>query len=536
MIFSGNLLNAQSDRYFIQFKDKGNSEFSFNAPEEFLSQRSIDRRLNFGIAIDSLDLPVSKAYLDSLSKENITVYYKSKWLNGVVVQEAEATVNNLRDKIYIDTIIYIAPGFRLTTSKDNYPFGNSTVSISNPNNLNQNNQNNLINFNPDNVNQTGRGVRIAVLDGGFNNVDQLEIFSHLFQNGQIIDKYDFIENENNPYYHNNDHGTKVLSLISGLKENTYQGLAPDAEICLYVTEDYPFSNEFRIEEYNWVIAAERADSAGVDIITSSLGYTTFEDATMDYQTSDIGKNRSIASQGAKIAVSRGIFTVVSAGNSGQSSSWPYTSFPADEETVLTVGAVTPNGIKSNFSSIGHPDLNYIKPDIATPGSQVVLVGSSGTVTTSNGTSFSAPIATGMAALVLEKSPDLSPEDLLKSFHNAGTKSTAPDNQLGYGIPNLAIMLGEYLSVPDQNLNNGLLIYPNPSNPGNLTFQIFDTPTDNEVRTLIYSNSGSELINIFVKLQDGKGEIDLTGLSTGNYFIIVRTKKGDLKGKVILTDQ
>ncbi|QCK15258.1 S8 family serine peptidase [Mangrovivirga cuniculi] len=526
---------GQKNRYFVQFKDKKHTSYSLNNPGQFLSDRAIERRNRFGIEYDSLDLPVSNAYIDSLHKENIHVFYTSKWLNGAIIQVEENVAEALSLKNYVDTVVFAAPGFRLTTSQNTYPFDENPVNVDNSNNLSQANQNNLINYNKESIEQRGNGILIAVFDGGFKNVNQITAFDHLYGSNKLIDQFDFIENEINPYHHNNDHGTKVLSLISAFSPGIYLGLAYDAEICLYVTEDYPFSNEYRIEEYYWVIAAERADSVGVDIINSSLGYNTFEDATMDYEITDIGQNISISSMGAKIAVEKGIFTVISAGNSGNSSSWPYTAFPADTDGALTVGAVNNTGNKSGFSSIGYPEQEYIKPDISTPGSQVVVINSSGNVITSNGTSFSAPIATGIAALTLETFPELTPSQLKTAFHESGSQAEIPNRLIGYGIPDLMVMLGEVLSIPEEKKSDIFKLYPNPANPGLLKLKVFNENIHPNVEIKVYNNVGGEIISSALILINGEGIIDLTGVSPGNYVVIVRTNQGDLTGKVILTD-
>ncbi|MCX2744081.1 S8 family serine peptidase [Mangrovivirga sp. M17] len=526
---------GQKNRYFVKFKDKKHSSYSLETPQEFLSERAIDRRNKFGIDFDSLDLPVSEAYIDSLKKESIYVFYTSKWLNGAIVQIEENTAEMLSSKNFVDTVIFAAPGFRLTTSQNTYPLNEDPLIVENANNLSQDNQNNLINYNKEKVEQRGNGIRIAVFDGGFKNINRITAFNHLYGSNKLIDQFDFIENEINPYHHNNDHGTKVLSLISAFSPGIYLGLAYEAEICLYVTEDYPFSYEYRIEEYYWVIAAERADSAGVDIINSSLGYNTFEDATMDYEVADIGKNVSVSSMGAKIAVEKGIFTVVSSGNSGNSSSWPYTAFPADTDGALSVGAVDNSGNKAGFSSIGYPEQEYIKPDISTPGSQVVVINSLGNVTTSNGTSFSAPIATGMAALTLETFPEYPPVQLKTAFHESGSQSEMPDRLIGYGVPDLMVMLGEVLSIPEENKSDIIKLYPNPANPGLLKLKVFNENIDPNVEIKVFNNVGGEVVSTPLKLVKGEGIIDLTGISPGNYIVIVRTNQGNLTGKVILTD-
>ena len=100
----------------------------------------------------------------------------------------------------------------------------------------------------------------------------------------------------------------VLSVLAA-RLDSYRGVASEADYALFITEA---ENEYRIEEYKWLFGAELADSLGVDIINSSLGYTTFDDPTMSYAPTDMDGATTVISKSAQMAADRGILTVSSA--------------------------------------------------------------------------------------------------------------------------------------------------------------------------------------------------------------------------------
>ena len=251
-------------------------------------------------------------------------------------------------------------------------------------------------------NFTGEGMQIAILDAGFPNVDNFAAFKHIQDNNQILGGYDFVQ-RNEDFYTGYSHGMSVLSTIAGFLENEFVGTAPDAEFYLFITEDY--DNETPLEESLWVEAAEKADSLGVDVINTSLGYTTFDNPNYNYTYNDMDGKTTFISRGAEIAFSRGLLLVNAAGNEGDTL-WHYISAPADAESVLSIGAVNAVGTIAPFSSYGPTSDGSIKPDVCAQGSECIHYKCSGNIATSNGTSFASPILAGVITCLWQAFPEM----------------------------------------------------------------------------------------------------------------------------------
>ena len=409
-------------RYFVSFKNKANTTFSLNTPEEFLSQKTINKRKLFAIPIDSMDLPINIEYVTALKSAGLTIENKSKWFNGVVVSTYDSLLVESLNYQFIDIIIVFGSwqnsktvGKKWNANYDISDYGDAynQLEMLGGNRLHK-------------KGYTGEGMTIAVIDAGFYKVDELAVFSDL-QN-QILSTYDFVDGNSN-VYDDHTHGMMVLSTMGGKGEMT--GTAPEANYILLRTEDV-FSENL-IEEYMWVCAAEYADSAGADIINSSLGYTTFDDALQNHTYEDMDGETAPISIGAGIACSKGIIVVNSAGNSGNSI-WHYIGAPADNVEVLTVGAVDENEEFASFSSYGPNADGAVKPNVVAQGKNTVIISSSDTVRTGNGTSFSSPITAGMVACLWGANPDKSIIEIKDAIYKSADRYLLPDTQFGYGIP------------------------------------------------------------------------------------------------------
>tara|TARA_R110002020_G_scaffold124059_7_gene280918 strand:- start:480 stop:1733 length:1254 start_codon:yes stop_codon:yes gene_type:complete len=305
---------------------------------------------------------------------------------------------------------------------------------------------------------TGKGVTIAVFDAGFPGAETASALVHLQTNSQIIGTKDFVRPWNQNVYSDNQHGTNVLSLIASNEPGTMVAGAPDANYILAMTEEV--ATEYWVEEYNWVRAAEYADSLGVDIINSSVGYWDFDDPAMNYSLADLDGETTIIARGASIAASKGILVVNSAGNTGPSEST--LNSPSDAKGILGVGSVDMDLTVATSSSRGPTSDGRIKPDLAALGQRAALVRSDGSKGFSNGTSFSAPQISALAAGLWEAKPEWTKDELIENLLNSGTQSDDPDNILGYGIPNfLGALYGEILGVEDQEDFLALKVFPNP---------------------------------------------------------------------------
>ncbi|MGZ3925103.1 MAG: S8 family serine peptidase, partial [Flavisolibacter sp.] len=355
---------AQVSRYIVRFTNKGSNPFSLNNPSSFLSQRAINRRTKYSIAIDSTDLPVTPRYIDSVRLAGaVTVLCTSKWLNGIAIQTSDAAalakINSLafvksvsgaalrtsnsvanNNKFEIENQQYSSSGLKESgILGDYYDYGTSfaQVHIHNGEFLHD-------------IGLRGQGMIIGMLDAGYNNYLTLKAFDSVRNNGQILGVYDFVARDSSV---NEDfaHGMECFSTMAANIPGQFVGTAPKANFYLFRTEDA--SSEYPVEEFNWVCGAERVDSLGGDVISSSLGYTTFDAplTSASHTYADMNGNTTMAAIGADLAAKKGILVVNAAGNDG-TSTWHYIGTPADADSIMTVGAVTTTGAVASFSSYG----------------------------------------------------------------------------------------------------------------------------------------------------------------------------------------
>lgn len=423
------------DRYSIKYKYKPQDTYSLEDPQTFLTEKAISRRVKEKMAFDSADLPVSERYISQIQDQVEQVQYHSKWMNSSIVVATEDQVAAITELPFVDKIELVARGFyndsqsarkeslkiplrfRIKKKEEKaYEFQNVLLGIPAMHR----------------EGYTGEGITIAVFDGGFQNADKIPALQHLFDNNKIIATRDFVLPGSEDVFRSDTHGTGSLSLIAANDEASLVSGAYNSNFILCITEDV--RSEYRVEEYNWVRAAEYADSLGVDIINSSLGYNVFNDPSMNYQKEDLDGNTAIISKGAAIAAKKGILVVTSAGNEG-TGAWKTITAPADADGILTVGAITNNFSKSSFSSVGPTADGRIKPEVTTLGSSVSLWRSPIGVGTASGTSFSAPQVAALAAGLWEAKPHLTRKQLLDLIIKTASQADEPDNDFGYGIPN-----------------------------------------------------------------------------------------------------
>lgn len=474
LFLSGTDLQAQMSRYIVRLKDKAGTPYTLEKPEEFLSARAIERREKFNILINESDLPVSPAYVSQLGDTGAEVYFASKWMNSVLIQCPPALVAAIDALSFVETVELVAPGARL--SKAEADGGRTRAKNSNARVLSDSEfQNGLIAIqHMHRQSLYGQGILIGVFDGGFAGVDVVPFFQHIHDNERLFETYDFVTNSPNVFAYD-DHGTRVLSTIAARQmmiedgdTTMFMGTAPDADFALFITEDV--RSEYRIEEYNWLFAAERADSLGVDIIHTSVGYNTFNDSSMSYTKSQMDGKTAICTQAANLASERGIFIVASVGNEG-SNSWKKVTAPADSPHVLAVGAIDATGKLANFSSAGPTADGRIKPDLVALGVFATVGTENGSVIAANGTSYSAPMLAGFVAGMMQVNPGKSPAELLEDILNSGHRADAPDTLFGYGIPDfLKATQGKILSVDDV-INDKIKVYPNPFTENRLSIKI-----------------------------------------------------------------
>ena len=279
------------------------------------------------------------------------------------------------------------------------------------------------------------------------------------------------------------------------------------------------SGEYRVEEFNWLFAAERADSIGVDIINSSLGYNLFDDPAMDYKVSDLNGSTAIISKGARKAIEKGMMVVCSAGNEG-SNSWKLVTPPADVQGVLAIGSVTSAGLRSSFSSTGPTTDGRIKPDVVALGSGTSVINPDGSSGSESGTSVSSPLIASLAAGLWQRYPQLTSAELYQAVISSADQFKKPDNLKGYGIPN-------YNAVKDQldtlKIDEDLAIYPNPSND---SIRIALKRPEGQSVTISTFNLQGKMLSEYSVVITSKNNpliLDLTPLAAGLYFVKVRAK-------------
>lgn len=525
-------LSAQQNRYIIHFPDKSDNPYSISDPSEFLSQKAIDRRTNQNISISEEDFPVSPKYLDSLAKYGLKIHFTSKWLNCGLVQTTEEKINEIGSRSFVKSVEYVAPGAKI--SDEPKVFDRDYISKE-PGSITQTSEQQLGMLHAVTMHRagyTGAGLWIAVLDGGFYGVDSSLVFNHLYQGNKIRDKMDYTTGGTDVFQHD-DHGTNVLSCIASNYQDILVGTGYEADFSLYVTEEPAPDQEYRVEEYNWLFAAERADSSGVDIISSSVGYNTFEDSSMDYKLEDLDGKTAVVTKAANLAFSKGILVVISAGNSGNSSSWDgKINFPADGTNVLAVGAVDDKNEVIGFSSKGPTVDGRIKPDLVAKGVRTTVLHGNGNIGFNNGTSFAAPLIAGFAAAVWQYKPDLTNLELLELLRSAGDNFDEPDFERGYGLPTFSRVTGDILAV-DQVLLDKITVFPNPFKNNTIHIKIPDNFNSKSIEFLIHNTKGKLVGKKRVNKPVSNEIIDvnLKSKTDGLYFLTINT--GDFMKKVKL---
>ncbi len=463
------------DRYVVFFRNKANSPYQINNPSAFLSQRAIERRQRMSIPIDSADLPVNPSYIEGVASKGARILNRSRWFNSAIVEADTAEIIAVGGLNYVHTYIKV---FGANLHKTTTPKKFDVVSDAEPsayrnktlgNYGGAGNQTQMINADLlHNAGYTGKDMVIAVIDAGFTNTNTHRAFDSLRAQNRILGTWDFSLNNANVYGYSN-HGTSVLSCMGANVPDTMIGTAPHAKYYLLRSEEE--ATEYVVEEYNWAAAAEHADSVGADIINSSLGYTEFDAKSQNHTYADMNGNTAIVTLAAKLASSKGVLVVNSAGNSGNDP-WFHIGAPADAEEVFTIGAVQSNRDIAGFSSRGPSSDNRIKPDVSAQGTPAYIARSSGGYGTGSGTSFSGPIIAGFSACAWElyrvNHPNSTPAQVKQWIKLFSDRATNPNNEYGYGIPNGSKLLlnANVGTSPTTKFN----LYPNP-NQGTLFVQV-----------------------------------------------------------------
>lgn len=508
------------DKYYIQFTDKNNSPYSINNPEEFLTQRSLDRRAKYGIEITEQDIPVNSQYLAGVEALGAEMLFPTKWLNGVTVYTTNpdiiADINALP---YVEGVSLMESRFdpvkkalflNELSGDENMAADlrsvNAGASLDYGLGTNQIEQINGIALHDDGF--MGEGMVIAVLDGGFDGVDYHPLFDSLWANNQILGTKDFVH-PGGSVYTESGHGRMVLSCMGANSPGLLIGTAPKASYWLLRSEYVVTENV--LEEYNWVSAAEFADSVGADVINSSLGYIGFDMPVWDHDYQDMNGSTAVVTIGADIAESKGIMVVNSAGNSGSNPDFPWVGAPADGFNVFSIGAVNHLGVRASFSSIGPTADGRTKPDVMAQGQGSAIADDGSGVSFGSGTSFSSPIMAGMSACLMQSFPNRTPAEVREAIRQSGSNTSSRDDYMGWGIPDFVEAHYVMTTIESNSENEEIMsIYPNPF-ADKLTIELnLDTATD--MQMTLMDISGRKVFSESFTLA-GK----LTHIEIGNKF-------------------
>jgi subtilisin family serine protease len=500
---------SQEDAW-VFFSDKENVETAISNPITILTQKAIDRKANHGVSIDERDVPVNETYITQIkNSDGITVWAKSKWFNAVHVRGTEVDINLLLNLSFVDHIDFANND--LNASREAHPVDNK---FENENLRTEftygNTQNQIEMLNLHVLHQsdyTGEGMTVAILDAGFRNVHTMNGFQRLRDANKLLDGYDFVARNDDEFeYTGNTHGTKVLSTMAGFIQDSYVGTAPDASYYLFRTEDVASENP--VEESYWVEAAERADSLGVDIINTSLGYKGYDNPNYSHTNSDLDGFTTYITKGANIAAEKGMLLVNSAGNSGTNG----VNAPADSPNILSIGAVDMDGNYVSFSSQGSDFQPTIKPDVMARGHQSFVIAPSDNIVQNNGTSFSSPILAGGVACLWQALPEFTNSEIMDLIRESASQYETPDYIMGHGIPDFQLALEMGLII--QNFNNS-------------NFKIFPNPIIDDLQLIIPNDLESVELYIFdvlgklvyeTAIEDQQTHLNLEYLTKGVYLL------------------
>lgn len=524
-------------KYVIQFSDKNNNPYSIYNPSSYLSPRALERRHRFNIPVSEQDLPLTPSYLDSIYSTGVYVQNYSKWLNCIVIATKDSLA--LEKIMSFPFVISKKPVAHLVEQKPK-PIIKRTFINNNPDALMKESEdygtalNQIAMVNGVGMHQkgyTGEGVIIAVFDGGFLNTNVHPSMQHLFVNHRILAVRDFTGN-NISLFEEGSHGTQCLSIIAANKPGRMIGTAPDATFVLCRSEE--LTSEYPIEEYNWVAAAEFADSIGADVISSSLGYSQFDDSTMNHTYADMNGTTCVSSIGASIAASKGIIVCNSAGNQG-ASKWRYITAPSDAKHILCVGAVNNNKTIAPFSSHGYSADGRVKPEVVAQGVQTTIANVyNGDYNAGNGTSFSNPVIAGMVACLRQAHPDKTVQEIIDAVIQSADRFLVPDTLYGYGIPDfqLADLILSQVDLSKVENDETPLVYPNPFTSSFTT--VFKSSTRRDVILQVYDYTGRWIKSDSYYVAEGYNQlVTLTdALPIGFYILRLITEEKAFELKVI----
>ncbi len=519
-LFPQKLSNGQ---YWISLADKEGNDYTLSNPSAFLSERSLERRARQNINLTQEDLPVSKIYLDSLENLGLTILGSSRWFNAVIIESYDTLLLDTLDHFsFVSEFHFKIPRKKTVpeisfSKRTDFPLKNQEqfnldyglsypqIAFLNGTSLHE-------------MGYMGSDIRIAVIDGGFNSADSIAAFDSLWKEGRLLGYRDF-SRSGTEFFQTHSHGMSVLSTMAANIPGVIIGTAPKASY--YLLKSEIVESETPLEEAFWVLAAEYADSAGADIINSSLGYSEFDDPELSYTYDDMDGKTALVTRAAEKAFSKGMVVVISAGNEGNKP-WKYITAPSDGPNVLCIGASDTAGIIAAYSSRGPSSDQRTKPDILAVGYQAMVVNSLGSISPGYGTSFSAPQIAGMIACLWEAAPEKTNIEIIRSIRKSASLYYNPNDSAGYGIPDFFTALYLLKMQVPVNMANRLSIVPNPN------YGIFEIRSDlfsgTDTKITIYNLPGKSIYTGIKTFDSGYARIsEMNGQSAGMYFVVAESE-------------
>lgn len=534
---------TQYPKHIIKLKDKANNQYTFSNASQLLSPRALQRRSRYNIKIDSADLPVSKIYVDSLrAAGSVTILSSSRWLNQVLIETTDQSALNKINSLPF--VVSSQPvGRRMANplpEKFDEPIITLPLSVALTGRTNADRSLYGLSFGQIRIHEgeylhnkgyRGEGMQVTVLDAGFFRYRTLSAFDSMRMNGQVAGEIDLVAFDNS-VDEDDSHGMYCLSIMAANQPGKMMGTAPKSRYQLIRTENA--ASEFPIEEHNWVVGAEIADSSGSDVISSSLGYYDFDDPSFNHSYNDFYKNTTMVTRGATIATKKGMIVMNSAGNEGNKP-WKYLGFPADADSVCAVGAIDTLGNIGTFSSFGFP--GKIKPNIVSVGVNTVIAGLNNQPAYGNGTSYASPNVAGLVTCLWQAFPQFNNMQILDAVYRSSNRYNNPDNRFGFGIPNFRIA---YQLLEKQTItstisfdNEWIVVAPNPFSSSLVVNIKFPESGKSEIRLMdAAGKTVKQLLVAGTQNQLHREEVNTASLASGIYMLQVITPNSQQVKKLL----
>lgn len=528
-LFSNNANAAPAYAFRVKFKDKNGTK-TFADSLSFLSSKALMRRAKQGIPLDSTDLPVVQTYIDTVmtTAAAVKLHNVSKWFNQVVVITFDSSkITQLQSLPMVASVKLVARYANGVFKTDNNPVvGGKFANEINANKTTGNSAYYGLSFQQIDLIQSdclhdlgyrGEGIDIAVFDVNFRYANTCAAFDSMQLENRVKDTHNFVKDTSYVYALSipNDHGMNVLSCMASIRPSVFVGSAPKANYFLYITED--ISSEQPIEEDNWLSAAERADSIGVDLINSSLGYNMYDQPHTSYTYANMDGQTSLIVRAANKAVSKGIFVVQAQGNEG-AGAWLYMLTPADGDSVYSVGSVDGSGAWGQ-SGYGPTYSGTIKPDGVCMGMGVVVLASSCNTGTTNGSSFASPTMCGAIACLWQAHPQLTVWQLRDLLRKSSSHFSNPNNTLGYGIPDFCMAHNIVLGVEEEPVvHTDFVVFPNPTQTEFFIRSL--SPSEEACQLMLINQQGQVILKRSIRKSWSYESDFMSSLPAGNYHILI----------------